>query len=108
MTEAAGAAPTTRLWRRAADLFERCLELSPPEREAFLEENCDDPEIRRRTIDLLRRAAVVETVLLRPTLTEDAGPAPDKQSGRDRAIPNIPPFVHKFLCAECVACFLDY
>jgi len=59
-------------WKKLSDLFEGALDVAPAERPAWLDANCDDPELRRDIESMLAAHARRDGVLERP-LVYDAG-----------------------------------
>jgi eukaryotic-like serine/threonine-protein kinase len=59
-------------WERAQDLFDQAAALPKPERSAFLDKNCADPELRQVVLDLLAEADSQPADLISQIVTPDA------------------------------------
>jgi WD40 repeat protein/serine/threonine protein kinase len=75
-------AVTTTRWRRALDLFERCIDVPSRERGAWLDRNCAaDPALRGEVEELLRRDADAGSAM-----EPSQAPAVDAALGADRVL----------------------
>src|SRR5689334_15766041 len=72
-------------WNRVKELFEAALELEPPQRAAFLAQNCHDPETRKQVERLLHNYQEAGNFLDEPALrrlskAQNAEESPDLQA----------------------------
>ena len=61
---------STPHWKKLSDLFEGALDVAPQERAAWLDSNCDDPELRADIESMLAAHARRDGVLDRPVLQD--------------------------------------
>ncbi len=68
---------TPELWARMQPVLDHALELSPAMREAYLDEACDDPELRREVERVLRSSELARDSILERSAVELAPPLLD-------------------------------